>query len=227
MPSREPFALKEWYHCYNRGVDKRRVFLTDSDYKRFTLLLYTCNDSKPTRFYNLSKKSLDQVVTDSSYTRNPLVSIGAYCLMPNHVHLALYELAEGGISLFMQKVMTGYTMYFNKSKDRTGALFAGTFKSKHVANDRYLKHLIAYIHLNPAELFDPKWKYGTALPSQIHKELLNFQHSSLIDYDGQDRPENALIGGELREMFDQIPSAASLVQEAHAYYSSIQHSFKV
>jgi len=88
-----------------------------------------------------------------------LVNIVTYCLMSNHFHLLIYEKTEGGISKFMQKVTTAYTMYFNKSKQRTGALFQGKFKAKHASiNDNYLKYLVAYIHLNPIKLIDAQWK---------------------------------------------------------------------
>ncbi len=73
---------------------------------------------------------------------NQLVSIGAYCLMSNHLHLLLREEEESGISLFMQKVSTAYTMYFNRKYKRTGSLFAGRFKAQHAGNDNYLKYLL-------------------------------------------------------------------------------------
>lgn len=138
--------------------------------------------------------------------------------MPNHFHIALMERAESGISLFMQKVMTGYTMYFNKKHDRTGSLFAGTFKSKHIDSDRYFKHLVSYIHLNPAELTDTEWKNGRASVNHIKNALASFPHSSLLDYEGITRAENAILSGELNSLYEEKPRLQEIISSAHEYY---------
>ena len=78
--------------------------------------------------------------------------------MPNHFHILVKEKIENGISKFMGKLTTGYSMYFNKRYDRTGSLFQGVFKSVHADSDEYLKYLFAYIHLNPIKLINPEWK---------------------------------------------------------------------
>src|SRR3989344_9520644 len=127
MTTRSPFGTDEWYHCYCRGVDKRKVFLDQKDYKRFLLSLHVCNGPLSVHISNLWRNKNFEDIMRSSFQDTPLVEIGAYCLMPNHFHLLLKELEEGGISLFMQKVLTGYTMYFNKKYDRKGALFANSF----------------------------------------------------------------------------------------------------
>ena len=58
----------------------------------------------------------------------------------------------------MQKLLTAYTMYFNKKNERTGPLFSGMFKATHANEDEYLKYLFSYIHLNPIKLIEPLWK---------------------------------------------------------------------
>ena len=78
--------------------------------------------------------------------------------MPNHYHLVIEQLSENGISKFLQKVMTGYTMYFNKKYKRSGALFQGKTKSIYIDSDAYYRQLRAYIDLNPVELFNKSWK---------------------------------------------------------------------
>jgi putative transposase len=149
MAPRAPFAPGEWYHCYHRGVDKRRVFTDEAEYRRLELLLYMCNGVEHVHPSNVIR-SPEEIFIDPAIERGePLVHIGAYALMPNHIHLLMREARPGGISAFMQKVLTGYTMYFNKKHARTGPLFAGVFKSKHVADDRYFKRAWSYIHLNP------------------------------------------------------------------------------
>lgn len=83
----------------------------------------------------------------------------ADCLMPNHYHLVLEELVDGGVTRFMHKLGTGYTMYFNKKYDRVGSLFQGTFKAVQVDTDEYLQNLLVYVNVvNPGELIEPNLK---------------------------------------------------------------------
>ncbi|KKT74245.1 MAG: hypothetical protein UW71_C0030G0006 [Parcubacteria group bacterium GW2011_GWB1_44_7] len=193
------FALDEYYHLYNRGVDKRIVFENDSDYKRFVLLLYLCNGTSPVRFNSLSNwkgvtsPELVKVVFD--YDRGkPLLALGAYCLMPNHFHILAREISENGISVFMQKVGTAYTMYFNGCRERTGALFQGVFKSEHANNDEYLKYLFSYIHLNPVKIIEPNWKKeGIADEQKIKQHLTSYPYSSYMDYLGVKREFSKIL----------------------------------
>ncbi|MDP2651962.1 MAG: hypothetical protein Q8O94_02410 [bacterium] len=220
MAERSPFGIDEWYHCYNRGVDKRIVFEDAGDYNRFMLLLYTGNSSEPIHIANLKNKNLRSIIEDVSFERDEsLVEIGAYTLIPNHFHLILKEILEGGIALFMQKIFTAYTMYFNKKNERTGALFASTFKSKYIEDDRYLKQVISYTHLNVAELFDPKWKEGRGNLGKIKRQLMEYPYSSLPDFLGQKRPERKILGDSVFELFETIPTLQEIIEDANAYYT--------
>ncbi len=186
------FATDEFYHLYNRGTEKRNIFSSDSDRKRFLTLLYICNSAKSVDL-KLQGRTLEEVL---QIDRGPaLVEIGSYCLMPNHVHLLVRAKKENGISRFMQKLMTAYTMYFNKRYERSGALFQGKFKATHVADDRYLKYLIAYIHLNPVKIFDPKWKEGGIRDRAGAETFLeNYRYSSFLDYwKKESRPERFIL----------------------------------
>src|SRR3989338_7919325 len=174
------FAPGEFYHIYNRGTDKRIIFMSRSDRDRFLVLLYLANQSGPVDL-KLQGSTLLEITEER--TGDPLVEIVAYCLMPNHFHLLIREVEEGGISKFMQKVTTGYTMYFNKRHDRSGSLFQGRFKATHIADDRYLRYLISYIHLNPVKLIEPKWK-ETGIADKVRAEqyLETYAPSSYLDY---------------------------------------------
>jgi len=169
-----PLAIGEYYHIYNRGVEKKKIFLDKEDYFHFLKLLYICNSKKSIKLRNIEK------IFDRGET---IVDIGAYCLMPNHFHLLCREKTESGISIFIKKLLTAYAMYFNKKYERNGVLFQGRFKSEHANTDNYLKYLYAYIHLNPAKLKEPKWK---ELKNYNSKQLLNFikeyPYSSLYEY---------------------------------------------
>ena len=106
--------------------------------------------------------------------------------MPNHFHILAQEIKEGGMSKFMQKVMTGYTMFFNKKYERTGSLFESSFKSIHVNNDNHLRYLLAYIHLNPIKIIEPTWKEkGISNKSKAKEFLKQYRHSSFSDYSGE------------------------------------------
>jgi len=189
------FAPGEFYHIYNRGTEKRNIFTSRSDRDRFLALLYLANQSDPTDL-KLQGRTLLEIVEQR--TGAPLVEIVVYCLMPNHFHLLLRELAEGGISKFMQKLTTGYTMYFNKWHERSGALFQGKFKATHVADDRYLRYLISYIHLNPIKLIEPKWKEtGISDKTRAEQYLETYTSSSYLDYLEKERPEGMILTREV------------------------------
>jgi REP element-mobilizing transposase RayT len=204
MARRFTFAPKEFYHIYNRGVDKRIVFLDDKDCDRFVALLYLCNNTESVHFSDYGSLELDKLL--SIPRGEKLVSIGAYCLMPNHSHILLMEDKEGGVSLFMQKVSTAYTMYFNIKYERTGALFAGRFKAQHANNNNYLKYLFAYIHLNPVKLIEPKWREkGVLNKVKVSNFLNSYKYSSYLDYKGINRTENAILNTDVFPEYFQNP----------------------
>lgn len=182
--NREPFVVGEYYHIYNRGVDKRVTFMNDMDYERFKLMLYLANSVKQIAPSKLLQNGSDFYELWNVDREDTVTSIGAWCLMPNHFHLLLKEAEEGGISKFMHKLGTGYTAFFNSINQRTGALFQGRFKSRRVDSDAYMQYLYCYIHMNPLKILNPEWR------NEINKGkfsvdwsnyLENFEHSSLRD----------------------------------------------
>ncbi len=183
------FSVDEFYHIYNRGNNKQAIFLDDNDRKRFTKLLYVCNSDRPVVFKTIQGLPLDKIETGLR-----LVNIGAYCLMPNHFHLLLHEKMEGGISRYLEKVSTAYSMYFNKKYERTGSLFGGTFRATHIDNDEYLKYIFSYIHLNPIKIIDPNWKdKGISDYSKSKIYLGKYAYSSYVDYLGVTREERVIL----------------------------------
>lgn len=150
----EKFFCGEYYHIYNRGVDKRSIFIDEADYFRFILGMVGFNDSNP--IFNL-RRIKDNKKGELKTNQQPLLKIICYSLMPNHYHLLVCQLEENGVSKFMQKLGAGYTKYFNKRYDRTGVLFQGVFKTKRISSDEYLLHLSRYIHLNALSLLQPHW----------------------------------------------------------------------
>ncbi len=189
----DALAFGEFYHVYNRGVDKRTVFQDELDYERFVALLFLSNMADAVNIRDI-RKIHDSVF---EYERTePIVHIGAYCLMSNHFHILLTPAVENGIQTFMLKVQTGYSMFFNKRNARTGALFEGRFKSRHVKTDEYLKYLFSYIHLNPVKHIQSDWKeVGIRDLERTKKYLHDYQFSSLPDYSG-DRIESSILKKE-------------------------------
>ena len=174
-------SINHVYHIYNRGVEKRKIFLDSADYSRFVSILKHCLDYNYP--YSLLKLRLKQAESPEKKQKvllqletkriNPLVEIFSFCLMPNHYHLILKQLINDGITTFMHRIGTGYAGYFNIRQKRSGRLFEGNFKAIMVKTDEQLIHLSRYQHLNPQSL-------GIIKP----KKLINYPWSSLSTYLG-------------------------------------------
>lgn len=184
------FVEHEYYHIYNRGNSKQKIFHDKEDGNRFVGLFYACNQKGNFKSDNLKK---DEGLYNT-LIQDQLVAIGAYCLMPNHFHILITQIEDGGISKFMQKVNTAYVMYYNKKYARTGSLFEGKFKAEHASTDRYLKYLFSYIHLNPVGLINSTWKEKRIQNKQTVLNYLNtYPYSSFLDYTNIKRVQNKIL----------------------------------
>lgn len=189
MPARIiPLVNDQFYHVYNRGVEKRRIFENRRTYTRFlqTINYYRLEGPKP-KFSNF--------IQYKSFEPNPdkkVVDIICYCLMPNHFHFLVKQLKEGGISEFISKLANSYTKFYNIKFDRVGPLLQGQFKAVLIESDEQLVHVSRYIHLNPASSFlvkkpeDYEWSsYNEYLNNNkgvcSKEEILNF-FKSAADY---------------------------------------------
>jgi putative transposase len=148
------FANNEYYHVYNRGVDKRKIFMDENDFHRFYLSLDLLNDERDGLMEEWSnyKRSRPRAQVSEFMkkigSRKKLVDILAYSLNLNHYHILMRQKRESGIERFMHKIGTSYTNYFNKRYDRTGALFQGRFKSAHIKSNDKLLYLSVYVNCN-------------------------------------------------------------------------------
>lgn len=140
-----PFVNGHIYHIYNRGVQKHPIFFDNWDRGRFleALQYYQFSGPKP-RFSIFRKTKIYR-----TELKDPLVKIVAYCLMPNHFHLLIQQISEGGITEFVSKLSNSYTKYINTKYDFVGPLLQGEFKAVLVESDEQLMHVNRYIHLNP------------------------------------------------------------------------------
>jgi REP element-mobilizing transposase RayT len=159
------FANGEYYHIYNRGVDKREVFLDEKDYIRFLKSVKEFNVDRAIGSLKdlqaLRARSADGLLEPV----NRVVDIIAYCLNSNHYHFILRQLEDKGIEKFMHKIGMGYTNYFNKKYNRSGSLFQGPFKSIHINSNEYLLHLSVYVNANHAihNYSEKDWPYSSYL----------------------------------------------------------------
>jgi len=199
------FINGEIYHIIIRRVSDESLFVDIDDYYRGIFSIYEFNTVTPVRIYErrreirAAKKKFKEelqklqgqtlrkipVIVDK---RNKLVEILTFCLMPNHIHLLIRQLKDGGISKFMQKMNTGYAIYFKKKYGikLRGHFFQDRFEAVHVRNETQLRVVFAYIHTNPIALVEPKWKAkGIADPVKIIKFVENYKWSSYGDYIGK------------------------------------------
>ncbi len=216
------FAQDNFYHIYNRGTEKRPIFVSDRDRERFLVLLYLCNGTNPVDL-KLQGSTLEEA--RDADRGSSLINLCAYCLMPNHFHLLIHEHCIGGISHFMQKLTTGYTMYFNKWHERDGSLFQGKYKASHADTNSYLSYLIAYIHLNPIKLIEPNWKEaGITDPNRARRHLEKYRYSSYPDYCGQSRIEGTLICPDILPKYFNSPRDFESSTTSWLNYKKLQGS---
>jgi len=209
------FAVGEWYHCYNRSIEKRTSFEDTRDYHRFLELIYLANDESPLRRNDIGIRKFEEVLKIPRGKK--LVAIGAFCLMPSHFHLVLKEIAEGGISAFMRKIGTAYTLYFNARHDRMGNLFLKPFQSIHVSADRYFQHLINYVHCNPAVLYEREWKTSPSVdPQFLEEQIMAYPYSSIGAHIGVRTPISAILDTEIFSITRTFP-IQKMLREARQY----------
>ena len=137
-----------FFHCVNRGVEKRDIVTNEKDRDRFALSLALLNSSKTV--YNMQEK-MEDFSLDIGSRVDCLVHVHGWCLMKNHYHLLLSPVVEYGVSRFLQKLNIGYTKYFNVRHERTGVLFQGKTKKVPILDDRHLFYILHYIHANPLD----------------------------------------------------------------------------
>ena len=181
MRRKDPFIIGQYYHIYNRGTDKRVVFMDKYDLWRFLQSMEEFNTLEPigSIYENkYKKKSKKDTLDELGNQATKLVDIIVYSLNPNHYHFILSPLVEGGIEKFMHKLGSGFAQYFNQKYKRNGILFQGKYKSILIKTDEYLMYVSAYINLNN------KIHFRTYQKIKIDKTKL-FYTSSWDEYTGK------------------------------------------
>lgn len=121
--SRQARTTGEYMHIIVRGNGKQILFEGSSDREKY--------------LYFLQK-----------YAAETGISILAYCLMENHVHLLIRD-TDGNTSVFMKKMGVSYAQYYNSEYGHTGHLFQDRYKSEMITDDAYLLSVFRYILKNP------------------------------------------------------------------------------
>jgi len=185
MPIRkEQFLNGEIYHIVVRALDDNLIFKDTDDYFRGIFCIYEFNNSKPV---NISVRRRDRIIEKKrekpidigSRTvliddqRDKFVEVLAFCFMPNHIHLLVRQIKDGGVSKFMQKTGIGLSKYFNKKYKRKGHVFQDTFKSVHIESDNQFMATVSYIFTNPVALIEVGWK-ERGIRNHSTEEILDF-----------------------------------------------------
>jgi putative transposase len=152
--SRKQYLENGYYHLYNRGVEKRKIFEGKQDYSVFLSYLkeyllpknekdlldvLTSLGSTPSQ-----KQKAQSLLRMNNFSQE--ISLLAYSLMPNHFHFFVKQKNAGSIDSFMNSLGTRYTMYFNKRYDRVGSLYQSVYKAVSVTKELQFIYLSKYIH---------------------------------------------------------------------------------
>ena len=148
------YLPEHYYHVYNRGARKQKIFFETNNYHHLINLFVK---------YHLKYQ----------------VTIASYCLMSNHYHLVLKQSDSGSIGAFLKTTFNAYTQSVNARFGLGGTLFQGQAKVKHIDTDSYCLEVIRYIHLNPvtAKLVSKpeEWEFSN------YQEWIGLRDGILID----------------------------------------------
>lgn len=210
-------GLGAYMHVYNRGVKKMSIYRNESDLYRLRSLLFYLNHNQPMTD-NWTREvagGLNSLVWPSSWEdRVPIVSILAFTLMPNHIHLFLKEIVESGIAKFMHRVSMAYSKFINIKYGESGSLFEGTYKSRIIHEEADFRNLAAYIMVkNPFELYSGGLTRACHEFESAYTEALRNPFTSLRDYDKIQEISPVLDREILGELFSEHGSFKDFARE--------------
>lgn len=143
-----------YYHIYNRGTEKRKIFQDTQDYNVFLAYLkeYLLPKDRNELLKKLAKPAISNIERESILRELRLnnfaeeITLLSYCLMPNHFHFFIQQKNSNSMDKFMNSLGTRYTMYFNKKYKRVGSLYQGVYKAVLLETETQFLHLSRYIH---------------------------------------------------------------------------------
>ena len=216
---KDPLITGFYYHIYNRGVDKRDVFVNENDLRRFILSVKEFNTVEPIgSIKDFTLRKLSDVQRPK--VSKPLVSIVCYCFNPNHFHFILKQEVDGGISEFFKRLLGGYTKYFNLIHKRSGSLFQGRFKSNLINDDAYFLKIRPYVNINYLIHDIPKSKKHLIRASDEEYNKENFDLASKVE------AENILEFYGSKEKFnDECLDVVEMIREERGMTSLLEDEY--
>lgn len=200
-----------YYHIFNRGVDKREIFLGQEDLGRFFQSLSEFNTLAPIGSIYAASFRRNNFLRNLVSKKEKLVDFICYCLCPNHYHFILRQSADRGIEKFMHRLGLGYTNFFNKKYQRSGSLFQGTFKANHINSDEYLLYASVYVNLNfkvhqlTSKFFSSSWEDYLQLGGNkkfCDTDIVLGQFADVSEY--KNFAENAIMIARERKELEKI-----------------------
>jgi len=230
MPYRkQQFLNDEIYHIILRALDDNLLFKDVDDYYRGIFSIYEFNTDIPVKIRERRriraqlKKDDQKEITVLHDPRHKLVEVLSFCFMPNHLHLLLKQIINGGITKFMRKVGTGLGGYFNTKYNRKGHVFQNRFKDVLIRDEDQLKTGFVYIHTNPIALIEPRWKeLGVKKPEKTIEFIENYKWSSYQDYLGEKNFPSVTDRDLLSEIMDGVKGCQDSVNDWIRYKGEIR-----
>src|SRR3989339_449021 len=187
MNRKIPFVVGEYYHTYNKTVFGINEFSDRDNAYKLAQTFLLANSTTSSQAFDYLRNDRHPMLKNAIEIKNSgekLTDILCYVIMPNHYHLLLREIKEGGITDFLRRSSTSIAKYINTKKETRGPLFEGNFKSKHIDSNTYLLHLSLYIHLNPLDFItNNNWRENKMEDwGNIFKKLTDYRWSSLRSY---------------------------------------------
>lgn len=238
---KEQFVTEGIYHIVLRGIDDNKLFKDIDDYYRGIFSIYEFNTVNPVeilkrrkvrsrikRFLKKIEKSGGGPSSATFDSRDKLVEVLTFSFMPNHIHLLVRQIKDGGIIKFMSKLGTGYAGYFNKKYGRKGHVFQNRFLSVPIKTDEQLKIVFAYIHANSVSLIEPKWKErGIRNMGKALKFIKEYKWSSFSDYLGKPNFSSVTDRGFILEVFGSEKACEKFVEDYVKYKGKFKESPKL
>jgi len=222
MTRREPFGLDSYAHVYTHGVKDLPLYRKKKDLLQLLSNFYYLNhaDRMPDNWRRELATSGNQAKLewiDSWGERQPIVSILAFNIMSNHLHLVIKEIVEGGISRFMHRMSMSYSKFINEKYGERGSLFQGGFKSRMVNDDTDFRNLAVYVMVkNSFERYPGGLRRAIENFDDAYERMADDPLSSLGTYAG--REASPIVTKDLfGELFETPESFKEFARETMVY----------
>lgn len=197
MPSRnikKEQAPDSYYHIYARGNNKQKIFLESIDFKYFLKLF--------DRYLSANQAISKTGAIYPNY--NGEIEVLAYCIMPNHFHLLIYQVNVPFLEKFMRSLMTSYSKYLNLKYKRTGPVFESRYRAVRIDNSTYLQYITRYIHLNPRRWED--YRHSSLRSYKLGNEPCWLHTSKILDLFKSRQSYMDFVSNyeEMHEMLDDL-----------------------